>query len=138
MDLNQLFVAELLLLPPLMIALAGVLTGRAWKNGSLRDRLAYMVFAPKRRNRVMISFFAMTACYWAAGIVGALGTLGTISEGMTGIVSAVTFLTGSIAFMVMSVIAFAAPEPNADRHLLSDQPEAVGYSLGVMDRTLRR
>jgi hypothetical protein len=138
MDAYQLFVAELLLLPPLMIALAGILFARAWKKGTLRDRLAYMVFVPKRRNHVMISFSVMMASYWTAGIVGALGAMGVLSDAAVGVTSALTFLSGSVAFMAMTVLGLAVAEPGAENRLLVDQPEAFAYSLGIVDRNLKR
>jgi len=71
--------------------------------------------------------------------------LGESAPGFAGItwvahigVSALTFLSGSVAFMAMTVLGLAVAEPGAENRLLVDQSEAFAYSLGIVDRNLKR
>ena len=126
----------LLLLPSLILIVGAILFVRLWRTGALRDGLAYIVYLHGRRTRFVGLFLGMTVAYVLAGVVGTLGSAGNIDPTLTGSLSSVFFLFGSISLLLMLWWGLR-PRPTTTEEK-ADLTEGIevqrAFALGVVDQ----
>jgi hypothetical protein len=97
--------AASLLVPPALLTVAAVLVYRAYRRGTIRRSLAYLVLSPSRRRRLVIAGVLGFAFFVPAGIFAFLGLVGVISIPTASAWSAVTRLAASLSLFLAAVLA---------------------------------
>lgn len=124
----------LLLVPPILIVTAVTLLLRTWRDGSLRDRLAYLVLLPARRRRAVSLFAGMALSFLGAGTVGLLAMLVALDPAGIDLASSLLFVAGSAALLGLLLVALHGPPLTLHERLLLDGTEPLVYSVGLVDR----
>ena len=140
------FAAVILLLsvPVLLLATAFGSLYLAWRRGTLSERLYYVVANPRLRGRVIALFGATMVTYLTAAAVGILSVAGWLDPEMSGTVSLLVFLLGSVTFLSATRLGLnPAPLRESERSVLAGPISmyalrATGPSEGSSDHGFDR
>ena len=99
------YLAISLLVPPVLLATAALLGVLAYRRGTLRRSLAYLVLSRSRRSRFMVIALAGFGFFVPSGVLAFLGLTGRMPLEVAGEWSAVTRLIGAAALFSAAVVA---------------------------------
>jgi len=125
--------AASLLVPPVLLTSAAVLTFRAYRRGTLRRSLAYLVLSRSRRRRLVLAGVLGFAFFVPAGVFAFLGLEGVISITTASSWSAVTRLIASLCLFSAVVLAVRDVPVNARELPEVEEFRASVISLGLAD-----
>ncbi len=121
------YLAISLLIPPVLLATAAILGVIAYRRGTLRRSLAYLVLSRSRRSRFMLIALAGFAFFVPAGILAFLGMSGQMPLVIASEWSAVTRLIGAAALFSAAVVATRDVPVNA-----MERPEVEAFRAEVL------
>jgi hypothetical protein len=119
--------AASLLIPPVLLTIAAVLVYRAYRKGTIRRSLAYLVLSRSRRRRLVIAGVLGFAFFVPAGVFAFLGLIGVISIPTASTWSAVTRLIASLSLFLAAVLAVRDVPVNA-----AELPEVAEFRADVV------
>ena len=99
------YLAVTLLVPPVLLAAAALLGVLAYRRGTLRRSLAYLVLSRSRRSRFLVIALVGFGFFVPSGILAFLGMSGGMTLQNAGEWSAVTRLIGAAALFSGAVVA---------------------------------
>ena len=122
-----------LLIPPALLTVAAVAIYRAYRRGTLRRSLAYLVLSPSRRRRLVAVAVLGFTFFVPAGVFAFLGLTGVISIASASTWSAATRLVASLGMFSAAMLAVRDVPVDATERPEVEEFRADVISLGLAE-----
>lgn len=123
--------AASLLIPPVLLTTGAAIIYRAYRKGTLRRSLAYLVLSRSRRGRFVLVALLGFSFFVPAGVFAFLGLMGVISISTASSWSAATRLIASVSLFSAAMVAVRDVPVNS-----AELPEVEEFRADVISMGL--